>query len=513
MSNTSKEASPLSTGNDRSACLHAFGAEGEKEAFRLARASDHLTCDSREVRQGSTFIAIKGHRIDGHDFVEELGGIACVAIVEPSYSPLHSSGKARLIRVRDTGTFASKYAPVFYRFPTRSMKVIGITGTNGKTTVSYLLESLYRQLGKKTGVIGTVEIRIGDKAFSNPNTTPEPVRLQYTFDAMRQAGVDVVAVEISSHALNLGRVSGVELDEVIFTNVTPDHLDFHPSMEAYVEAKLKIFDLLAHSGKLGKRAIAWRGASCLEAIQKLCQNSGLPLDLYDEGDSLSPDIRTAGDLRRLHLDGMDAEITWKGKPVFGGKLPLIGRHNLLNLIAALTEVFPACHSGDIETLIQTAAAVKVPGRLEVIENDKQALIVVDYAHTSNALENVLDCLGRLPHRRLVVVFGCGGDRDLSKRPIMGQVVGSKADVAWVTSDNPRSEDPGAIIDMILPGLKSTQGQYEVVPDREEAITRAIASLSQGDILLVAGKGHETYQIVGDRTLDFDDRKIIHKHLS
>ena len=517
----------------------------DEQLIKKIISSSHLSCDSREIKNGSSFIAIKGENCDGHDFIPGLKSIDCLIFAETSYrDKLRAEGGGEnVILVKNTQAFANEYAAVFFRHPSREMKIIGITGTNGKTTSSYYLASFYRALGAKTGLIGTIETRYGDVSRPNPNTTPEPVRLQRSLREMKDAGVEVVIMEISSHALSLGRVTGLCLDSVLFTNLTQDHLDFHGDLQSYLKAKLLIFDLLARSTKENKQAIFWRDSMFAPDIRKYLGELSLNYSTYflrekEPGDPKGKLTRPAMDRDELdkqavyvmeaRVDGLrlghiDCRLYLSSldSPWAEGSFPLIGEYNVLNLLGCLGELIASGSYVELSKdnrykdvgafVIDCLEKTRVPGRMEVIENDKGALIVVDYAHTPDALENVIGSLRRLPHKKLITLFGCGGDRDNSKRAKMGRAAGQGSDFVHITSDNPRTEEPMAILEMIRPGVKATGVGYEVTPDREEAIKRAVQNVGRDEILLIAGKGHENYQILGREKIHFDDREMVRKY--
>ncbi|MBL8994918.1 MAG: UDP-N-acetylmuramoyl-L-alanyl-D-glutamate--2,6-diaminopimelate ligase, partial [Spirochaetia bacterium] len=429
-------------------------------------ANRHLTCDSREVRPGSVFVAIRGQSSDGHRFIPGVLENAALVFVEdvylssPEFGEIPKNLQNKIVSINDTLAFSRDFAPVFYDFPSRKMRVVGVTGTNGKTTSTYLLEALYAGQGKKTGVIGTIEIRYagknGIKTIPSINTTPDAVSLQTILFEMLSEGVEVVAMEVSSHALELGRLNGIDLDSLLFTNITPDHLDFHQTMDRYLDAKLKGFELLAKSVKPKKKAVVWRKIDRAEKI--------FPFIQALENKSYS--LRTYGlekaDLEfhpsKIEMSGSTGKVLLGGKDLGECRLSLVGEFNILNAMACLSEWLDASGS-EKEISLQLQAgfvamnAIKVPGRLEAIPTPKGGFVYVDYAHTPDALENILKTLKKLPQKRLLCVFGCGGDRDRTKRPVMGRIAGELCDVVIVTSDNPRTEEPLSILKMIEEGIR------------------------------------------------------------
>ena len=503
-------------------------------------SSTHLSCDSREIKNGSTFIAIKGKNQDGHDFIRELKNVDCVIFADKHFqSKQQIKNIDNIIWLRDTQFFANEYASIFFDHPSKEMKIIGITGTNGKTTCAYYLAFFYQQLGLKTGLIGTIAIAYGNKILPSINTTPEPILLQRTLREMRKAGVKVVIMEMSSHALALNRVDHIQLDSALLTNVTQDHLDFHLDMQSYLKAKLLIFNLLLNSSKSNKQIVLWKDTNYSKEILNHIDSLSIPFSTYSfnsfnkkqKESNENSFLELTASIKKIGLSGVHCEILLRQKgnsflplirTLIKKTLPLVGEYNLLNLMGCLGELIASGYYvkytrdhdyNDLADFIATSLLkIKVPGRLEKIENNKGALIIVDYAHTSDALKNVIHSLKKLPHKRIVTLFGCGGDRDSQKRSLMGSVVGQISDFVYITSDNPRTEEPSKIIKMIVDGIKPVNRNYKVIENREEAIKQAVQSLGEDEILLVAGKGHEDYQIIGNEKKHFDDREMIKKYL-
>jgi UDP-N-acetylmuramoyl-L-alanyl-D-glutamate--2,6-diaminopimelate ligase len=398
-------------------------------------------------------------------------------------------------------------ASVFYRHPSRALTVVGITGTNGKTTTSYLVEALLRARGGPAGVIGTVQYRIGDETVPAGQTTPEAVELQAMLARMREAAIRGVSMEVSSHALALFRVDGVHFDVAIFTNLTRDHLDFHGTLEAYRGAKRRLFQLLEESDKPERHAVVNTDDPAGAGMV-----AGLKIPTITFGLGRAAMVRAVEHTSSLHGIGMSVE-TPRGPVEFWS--PLIGEHNVMNLLAAIgcgvALEIPLPVIG--EALSRVTA---VPGRFERVDAGQPFLVVVDYAHTPDALERVLTTARGVTARRLGVVFGCGGDRDRSKRPIMGEIATRLADRVWITSDNPRTERPEAIIDEIVAGVRLTgmePARYVRMADRREAIRDALRWAEAGDSVVIAGKGHEPYQLIGSKVLSFDDRIVAREILT
>lgn len=469
-----------------------------------------LAYDSRQVEPGMVFAALKGEAADGHSYVARAARAgAAAALVE---RPVQGADLWQ-VRVPDSRAALAKLAAEFFGNPSRSMTLVGITGTNGKTTTMYLIESILARRGQ-AGLIGTVEARFAGQAKPAAMTTPESVELQGLLAEMRAVGVSQAVMEVSSHALEQHRADGVEFDAAVFTNLSRDHLDYHGHMDAYLKAKLRLFrDLLPASLAAGKAAAA---VVCIDgefgpAVARAVQEAGLPLWTY----GFNSEAKLRGLDPRLGLEGGSCRVVWPGGE-FRAHTPLVGHYNLQNLLAAAT-VGLVLGMQPAEIAAGLEACEGVPGRLQRVDGPKaRPAVFVDYAHTDDALTQVLAALKPLTKGRLICVFGAGGDRDPGKRPLMGLAVGRGADVALLTSDNPRTEEPSAIMAMIEPGLQEAGmspartlqngGTYLTQPDRAQAIALAIASAQDDDVVLIAGKGHEDYQIVGREKRHFDDRE-------
>ncbi len=442
--------------------------------------------DSRKVAAGALFVAIPGFKQDGRKFAADALGRGAAVVVAEGADPLPGSAAARVL-VPSSREALARLADAYHGHPSRRLSVIGITGTNGKTTTSLLVEALLGAGGRPTGVVGTIQYRVGDQAEAASQTTPEALELQALLARMVEARVGGVAMEVSSHALSLSRVDGIEFDVAVFTNLTQDHLDFHKTLEAYRDAKARLFGLLARSRK-PRRA----------AVVNVDDPAGAAMICATEADPrvriLTFGLRAPALLRPRRWESGMAGIT----------LEVVTPGGAIASVGLALEKEPA----QIGRILSGVATV--PGRFERVEAGQPFLVVVDYAHTPDALENVLATARKLlkPGARLGVVFGCGGDRDRGKRPIMGGIAARLADRAWVTSDNPRSERPEAILAEIETGIPATAaGRHESVADRRRAIQGAVGWAREGDVVVIAGKGHETYQIVGSEMLPFDDREV------
>jgi len=396
-----------------------------------------------------------------------------------------------------------KLAPWFYGEPSRELRMIGVTGTNGKTTTTHIVRAIFNQAGRPCGVSGTLHTLIGERILPVKNTTPDVLDLQAALREMVDGGMQYVAMEVSSHALALGRVAGCEFDSAVFTNMTQDHLDFHQTLDKYRDAKAILFRQLdaPHSQKGNKSAIANvddpAGAFMLGQSQARCISYGIENDATIRAQNV--ELRPEGS--RFTVTGALGEFEVRSK--------MTGLFNVYNMLAAISVAFAeGIGPQDIQTALKTFE--RVPGRFERVAIDRPFSVIVDYAHTPDGLENVLRTAKQFVRGRLIVVFGCGGDRDRTKRPIMGELATRYADRVIVTSDNPRSEEPGFIIQQILEGITTAEAKNktEAIQDRRSAIERALCVAAAGDVVLIAGKGHENYQILADKTIHFDDREVV-----
>ena len=452
-----------------------------------------IAYNSRSVKLGFLFAALRGAAQNGMDFVAEAEANGAAAVL--SEWPKPPSSGAAWVQVADAREALALAAANFFGHPSARMKVVGVTGTKGKTTTTYLIEAILRVSGAAAGVIGTIEYRRPGWRVPAPRTTPEAPDLQALLRDMLDAGVTHCVMEVSSHALEQKRVWGVSYDVAVFTNLSGEHLDYHPSMESYFEAKKKLF-ALNHK----KRA----------AVVNLDDPWGeklvaeLPMKTVTFGLAPAAIVRAVKPV--LSPDGIEVQVTYPGGTM---KLrsSLVGRHNLSNLLAA-TAAALALNVAPSDVIKGAAALAGVPGRFERVPNGRGLHVVVDYAHTDNALEHVLMTAREFKPRRVIVVFGAGGDRDRAKRERMGRVAARLADWTVLTSDNPRSEDPMAIIAALEAGFaKEAVRTYEIEPDRRKAIARALATANKGDVVIIAGKGHEDYQIFKDRTVHFSDSEV------
>jgi UDP-N-acetylmuramoyl-L-alanyl-D-glutamate--2,6-diaminopimelate ligase len=462
-----------------------------------------LTHDSRTVGAGDLFFALPGSKTDGNRHAREAlakGAIAIVSELEPPPPPASLPGT--WIQVDDAAEAMARYADTFFGHPSGAMTVVGVTGTNGKTTTTYLLEAAVNALGGRPAVAGTIEYRLGKEWTAKAvNTTPISLELTRLLARFRDGGATHTLMEVSSHALSQKRVETVDFDAAIFLNLTRDHLDFHKTTEAYFEAKARLFDLLARADN--KKPLKVAAFNYDDARAHLLKKHAVGCRVVSFGlAETAMDLR--GKILSADLNGSKFRIEWEGRK-YEGSVRLPGPHNVSNALAATAALLGLGSSPD-KVLAGIGSLSAVPGRLESVYEGQDFHVFVDFAHTDSALETVLSLLKTLPHKRLITVFGCGGDRDKTKRGPMGVAACRQSDLAIVTSDNPRSEDPLAIIGDVEAGIRASGLQnYRLVPDRGEAIHTAIAEARTGDVVLIAGKGHEDYQILRDRTVPFDDR--------
>ncbi|WP_017727204.1 UDP-N-acetylmuramoyl-L-alanyl-D-glutamate--2,6-diaminopimelate ligase [Halalkalibacterium ligniniphilum] len=450
-----------------------------------------LEMDSRQIREGSLFFCIKGYTVDGHDFAKQAVAHGAVAIVAERDLGL----EVPTVIVGDPKRVMAQLASRFYGEPSKAFRLIGVTGTNGKTTITHLLEKMMQDAGQQTGLIGTMYTKVKDKTYETKNTTPESLQLQKRFFEMKEAGVDTAVMEVSSHALYDGRVRGCDFDVAIFTNLTPDHLDYHKTMEEYKYAKGLLFAQLGNTYN-GKIAILNQDDPASLTYDKMTTAQVVTYGLTDRADVYAKDVKIAASKTTFTLVAFQEEI-----PI---SLQLIGMFSVYNALAAAAAALVSGVS--LQQVKKSLEAVKgVAGRFETVNANQPFTVIVDYAHTPDSLENVLKTVNELAKGKVCVVVGCGGDRDRTKRPVMAKIACQLADYAIFTSDNPRSEDPSQILSDMKKGIEGDN--YVIIEDRKQAIYHAIQEAKEEDVIVIAGKGHETYQILKDRTIDFDDRAV------
>ncbi|NPV52918.1 MAG: UDP-N-acetylmuramoyl-L-alanyl-D-glutamate--2,6-diaminopimelate ligase [Firmicutes bacterium] len=479
-----------------------------------------ITYDSRTAGPGYLFVCIKGDKYDGHDFIADAMRRGARAIVvernvdvegldsgSDSDAGTGAGAGVAIVEVPDARRALGALARAFYDNPSGKLTLVGVTGTNGKTTTTYLVKAVFEEAGYPAGVIGTIQNVIGREIVPAKHTTPESSDLEELLDRMVRAGVKAVAMEVSSHAIALDRIFGLEFDIGVFTNITQDHLDFHKTFDNYVAAKAKFFKGLGADGpyevvkKRPKAAVVNMDDPNFHRIIE-----GTPAEVITYGIENEADIRAFN--ITLGLSGISFDAATPAGTV-ALNMKLRGMFNIYNALAAIGAGLEA--GLDIEHIKRGLERVGgVPGRFESVDVGQDFAVIVDYAHTPDGLENILKAARQFVSGRKIVVFGCGGDRDRTKRPIMGRIAASLADHVILTSDNPRSEDPASICAEIEAGVRGVRGRgegYEVIVDRRSAIERAVNLAGRGDIVIIAGKGHETYQIFRDRTIHFDDREV------
>ena len=447
--------------------------------------------DSRKAGKGTLFFCLKGPRSDGHDFAAKAEAAGAAAVVMER--PVELAGNAAAIMVKDVREALSHIAAIFYDYPSKELDIIGVTGTNGKTSTTYMTKSILEAWGKKTGLIGTITNLIGDTKIPGHNTTPEADELQKLFRDMADQDVTHVVMEVSSHSLALKRVDDCPFAVGIFTNLTQDHLDFHGTMEAYKEAKARLFSMSEHTViNIDDTAGRYYAGKATGDV--------VTYGIVEDADILADEvfIDAAGATFSMIFPD-DTEV-----PI---RLKTPGRFSVYNALAAGSACYALGASPDV---IQAGlnGVDPIHGRFEVIPTETDYTVILDYAHTPDGLENILKTAKTFVDGRLILLFGCGGDRDQAKRPIMGRIAGEYADYCVVTSDNPRSEEPMDIIEQILPGLTTTDCSYKVIENRREAIHYALTHAEKDDVIILAGKGHETYQELKEETIHFDEKEIV-----
>ena len=478
------------------------GIDGLKAKGSLDLDISSIECDYREVKQGSLFVAIKGYEVDGHSFINnaiENGAKAIIFEQGADYKAFIGAKGVTLIMAPNTRLALAICSCNFYDNPSKKMKIIGITGTKGKTTTSFMLKSILEKQGKKVGLIGTIAIYIGDKVVKNSDrTTPESNKLQQILAKMYELGVDVVVMEVSSQSLKLNRVAGIEFYAGIFTNFSEDHISKteHENMQDYFESKIKLFESCKY---------AFINADSVYT-EKILENIK------------AQEVKTYGIDNYCNLLAKDITVTnvsadFKAKIKDRNeriKVSIPGRFSVYNALAAISVA--RLFGVTPEEIKEALENIKVAGRSELIDNKEELKIMIDYAHTPESLKNILETVKTYTVGRVICVFGCGGERDRIKRPQMGEISGRIADYTIITSDNPRTEEPEIIIKEIEKGAKKTKGKYECILDRKEAIKKAINMANKKDIIVLAGKGHETYQEINKEKKPFDERVIVREVL-
>jgi len=454
-----------------------------------------LAYDSRKVEAGYIFVAIPGENFDGHDFIPQALEKGAAAIVCQRQTDTHG---VPCIIVKDCRRALAALSAEFYGHPDQRLRLIGVTGTNGKTTTTNLIKWLLEAAGHKVGLVGTIRNLAGDKELPATHTTPESLELFRLFAMMEQEGCDYLVIEASSHALAQGRVSSCHFRGAVFTNLTQDHLDYHGTIEEYCRCKAQLFSMAGE----------WCASNGDDAHSHVFEEHCPQEKCFVYGSAADADLRLldySSDPR-----GMNFTLLYQGKE-YKVQIPLIGKFNIYNTMSAISAAL--AEGMEMEQIIAAMAkAPQVAGRFELIDEGQDFTVVVDYAHTPDGLKNLLAAAVRLDPARLIALFGCGGNRDRGKRPIMGRLAGAISDIAIVTSDNPRFEDPVEIIKEVEEGISGVCNNYITEPDREKAIKLAIEMAQPGDMVVLAGKGHEDYQVIGDVKHHLDDRELARKFI-
>ena len=475
------------------------GITGIKAKGKIDIEIDKITIDSRTAVDKSLFIAIKGFETDGHEYIEKAisNGATAIMVQEGyDYREITKNDGITLIMVPDTRIAEAICASNFYENPEKSLKIIGVTGTKGKTTTTYMIKELLQKNGNKVGLIGTVAVYINDKKIEDSDrTTPESIHLYELFRQMVDAGVEYVIMEVSSQSLKLNRVYGMHFDIGLFTNLSEDHISAkeHPDIDDYFQSKLKLFDscdiaYINSDDLYGQRVIK----------EAKCEIKTYGVDNY--ANNIAKDIT----ITNKYADFKE-KIYGRNERI---KIGIPGRFSVYNALAAICVAIKLNIS--VEIIKEVLENIKVPGRSELILNKKDLTIMRDYAHSPKSLESILQAVSAYTRGRVISVFGCGGDRDKLKRPIMGEISGRVADYTIITSDNPRTEKPEEIIKEIEVGIKNTKGKYECIVDRKEAIKKAISMANKNDIIVLAGKGHEPYQEIEHKKYPFDEAIIVNE---
>lgn len=476
------------------------GIEGLKAKGTLDMEIMGVAHDSRKVKEGYVFIAVKGYDVDGHNYIHQAIENGAKAIVVEDISSIKQSGLPEditFVVAPNTREALAKMACNFYDNPSKKFNLIGITGTKGKTTTTFMIKSILEKSGQKVGLIGTVANYIGDKNLGESSrTTPESLELQELFAEMVKEKMDTVVMEVSSQSLKLHRVDGCDFNIGVFTNFSEDHISEkeHPDMQDYFNSKLKLFDMC-------KKGFINVDDYQVAKVKKLAKNC----DIKTYG------IDNSADLLAKDITVTNASVDFKvkiGQRNERVKTGIPGRFSVYNSLAAISVA--SVFGIDAEKIKEALLEVRVPGRSELVDNKKELTIMIDYAHSPESLQNILSAVKSYTRGRVISVFGCGGDRDPGKRPQMGEISGNIADFTIITSDNPRTEDPTEIVKEIEVGTKKTKGKYIAIVDRIEAIKYAINMANKNDIIVLAGKGHETYQEINGKKYPFDEREIIKK---
>ncbi len=459
-----------------------------------------IEVDSRKVNEGNLFVCLKGYTVDGHLYAEKAVELGAKAILCEKELPV----TVTQIIIKDTRQAMAMISDIYYQHPTHRLKVIGVTGTNGKTTTTHLIERILTDKGHIAGLIGTIKMKIGDEVFDVKNTTPDALDLQKSFAKMIEVGSDYAVMEASSHALDMGRVRGIDYHIAVFTNLTQDHLDYHVTMEKYRDTKGLLFSQLgntyAENKEDNKFAVLNIDDEASHYYSKITAAQVITYGIDQVADVMATNIEISAMGTKFTLNSFNGSIDIDMK--------MIGKFSVYNALAATTvALIEGISLDDIKASLESVNGVD--GRFETVDEQQDFAVIVDYAHTPDSLENVLKTIREFVKGKIYCVFGAGGDRDRIKRPLMGGIAMKYSDIAVITSDNPRTEDPEQIIKDILPGVQqaNSHAKYVTITDRKKAIEYAIEHANKNDVILIAGKGHETYQILQDKVIHFDDREI------
>ncbi len=470
-----------------------------KEKWDTAAGDPEITgiaYDSRRVAAGGVFVCIKGFETDGHKFARSAVQNGAAIIVAEDKVDVD----VPVVYTDNSRRYIAELAARYYNHPSSNFGLVGVTGTNGKTTTTYLIKSILEAAGKYVGVIGTNQNIVGDKVLvtqSNTPTTPNALELQQLFSEMSESDADWVVMEVSSHALALDRVYGCNFNVGVFTNLTRDHLDFHKTMDNYLAAKAKLFDI------------------CEKGVINIDDEGGKKIAASAKCPILTVGLSIEAEVKAENIDitarGTEFDVEYAGA-VYHISIPIPGKFSVYNALSAMGAALQMGISMDIiaEGLKNAEGVI---GRVEVVPTDTDYTVIIDYAHTPDGLENIISTVKEFAKARVITLFGCGGDRDTTKRAQMGEISGRLSDLSIITSDNPRTEDPEKIIDMIEEGIKKTDGQYVRICSRREAIEYALKTAQKDDVVILAGKGQETYQIIGKEKRDFDERVVVYEILN
>lgn len=462
-----------------------------------------ITADSRAVQTGGLFVALRGATVDGHSFLLQAVKQGAKAVVVDTLPKKLPEGVG-VILVPDTREAMEKTAPYFFDYPGEKLRMIGVTGTNGKTTTTNIIQKILCATGHKAGLVGTISMDLGDRVVTSHNTTPDVIDLQRALATMLDNGCEYCVMEVSSHALVLQRVAGVEFDCAVLTNITQDHLDFHKTMENYRDAKSLLFEGLSVGSKANKTAVFNMDDASSEIIRQRTKVKVLTYGMDGENDIHPEQVD-------IFAKGMNLQLVTPNG-ILRLHTKITGEFNVYNIMSAVGALLV---EGIDLTVVEKEinAFAGVPGRFQLVDCGQDFTVVVDYAHTPDGLENVLTTARKITENKLWVLFGCGGDRDNTKRPIMGRLAGKLADKVVVTSDNPRTENPEKILDQICVALDEDKKEYVRIADRREAIEYVLQRVQKGDVVMIAGKGHENYQILNTGTIHFDDREVVEEFLA